>query len=108
MKKLAIVFVLSCSAFAQTHADWSGLLVDAGCLNRDPENLLMPPTQELATLRSPAKQAAGISVSPQVLKAERADVTLPDTPDHASRYSSASCAITADTKAFALFAGNGL
>jgi hypothetical protein len=47
-------------------------------------------------------------IAPRVLKAERGEATLPDTPDHASRYSSASCALTADTRAFALFLPDGL
>jgi hypothetical protein len=87
---------------------WLGVMVDAGCRDRSLENLLAPPTESLAVKSEPQKPARGITVSPQVLKAERADAILPDTLDHASRYSSASCALTADTKAFALVGPNGL
>ena len=97
----AILFLLVCgTAGAQTQ--WSGLLVDAGCRDRSLLNLLSPPTQEVAPAQPAVTKVPGITVSPQVVKAERGDVLLPHTLDHASRYSSASCAITADTTSFAL------
>ena len=87
---------------------WSGMMVDAGCRDRSPENLLARPTDSLAVEEHSEKPARGITVAPRILKAERGEVTLPDTPDHASRYSSASCALTADTKAFALLLPDGV
>ena len=95
------VLLLCGSAAAQT--EWSGMLLDASCLDRNLRNLLSPPTQEIAV---PAKQEVakvpGITVAPRVIRREQAETLLTHTPDHASRYHSASCALTADTKAFAL------
>jgi hypothetical protein len=51
--------------------------------------------------------AAGIQVSPDVVKAERSGVENARAPDHATRYHSASCALTSDTKAFMLLLPNG-
>jgi hypothetical protein len=90
----------------QGPTQWTGLLLDAGCPDRSLENLLAPPAVALA-VEPPSTKPTGISVSPRVLKAERAEATLPDTLDHASRYPSASCAITADTFAFALLVPDG-
>jgi hypothetical protein len=104
-------FLLSATAFCAERHDtmtWSGVMVDASCRDRSLENLLAPPAESLAGQNEPQKPARGITVSPQVLKAERGKAVLPDTLDHASRYSSASCALTADTKAFALVGPNGL
>jgi hypothetical protein len=90
---------------------WSGIILDASCTDRSLVNLRSQPEAALATINGPQKpaegSAAGISVSPQVVKAERAEAILPDTADHASRYPSASCALTADTKAFMLLLPDG-
>ena len=54
------------------------------------------------------QKSPDIKVPKEILKAERADVVLTHTADHATRYSNArSCAITADTKAFALLLPDG-
>jgi hypothetical protein len=82
-------------------------MLDDGCTNRRLDNLSAQPTDALASAREPQKSPQGIRVAPQVLKAERAEATLPRTPDHASRYSSSSCALTADTKAFMLLMSDG-
>ncbi len=97
----ALLFFLACGT-ALAQSQWSGLLVDAGCRDRSLANLLSPPTQEIAAAVPAVTKVPGIVIAPQVVKAERGDVLLPHTLDHASRYSSASCAITADTSAFAL------
>jgi hypothetical protein len=80
--------------------------LDAGCTDRTLSNLRSQPVDALAILKEPQKPAEGsadgIRVSPKVVKAERAEAVLPRTPDHASRYANASCALTADTKAFML------
>ena len=86
---------------------WSGVMVDAACRDRSPENLLSPPAEALAVEKPVEKPARGITVAPPTLKTERGRATMPDTPDHASRYTSTSCALTADTKAFALLLPSG-
>jgi hypothetical protein len=88
-------------------AAWSGTLLDASCTDRSLENLRAQPSDVLATDKNPQKKAVGITVDPKTLKAERAEATMPQTADHASRYSSASCALTADTKAFLLLLADG-
>jgi hypothetical protein len=98
--KLVLLFLFSAGAYAQT--TWTGLLLDGDCVDRSLENMLSPPAQEMARAKPVTNQVAGISVAPGVVKAERGDVLLPHTLDHASRYQSASCAITAETKSFAL------
>jgi hypothetical protein len=113
MRDMAIIaafLVFAAGALAQKHSTmtWSGVMVDAGCRDRSPENLLAPPVESPAVAKRPQAPAKGIAIAPQVLKAERGEATLPDTLDHASRYSSASCALTADTKAFALLLPDGL
>jgi hypothetical protein len=101
--------LLALNGSAETHgvATWSGTLLDAGCTDRSLENLRAQPSDVLATDKGPQKSPEGIKVDPQTLKAERAEATMPHTPDHASRYSSASCALTADTKAFLLLTADG-
>jgi hypothetical protein len=97
------VWVAAPAALAQDRAaSWSGTLLDAGCADRSVDNLRAQPTGALAVSNEPQKMPQGIRVAPGVVKAERARATLPDTPDHASRYSNAGCALTADTKAFML------
>jgi hypothetical protein len=76
-------------------------------MDRSLVNLRTRPTGAPALPSGSEKTAKGISVSPEVLKAERARATLPRTPDHAGRYDSATCAITADTKAFMLLLPDG-
>jgi hypothetical protein len=110
MAGIAGVLICAAGLMAQKHdmQTWSGLMVDGGCRDRSPENLRTPPTDSLAVAaKEPAKPPKGITVAPQVLKAERGEATLPDTLDHASRYDSASCALTADTKAFAILLADG-
>ena len=103
LRLILMIFGWVPAAFCGT---WTGILVDAGCLNRDAWTLRSPPIQQLAT-EPGARSVSGITIAPRVLKAERAEATLPDTPDHASRYSSASCALTAETRAFALLQDDG-
>ncbi len=111
-----------------------GTLVDAGCQNRSAENLASAPMQ-LSTEQpaEPAEEEAsektqraqmpfagqnvqpesatsttsGITVDKQTLDAERADVVAHQVPDLYSRQPDDSCAITGDTKAFALLLSNG-
>ena len=101
--------LLALNGHAETHgvATWSGTLLDASCTDRSLENLRAQPADVLATDKAPQKNPVGIKVDPKTMQAERAEATLPRTPDHASRYSSAGCALTADTKAFLLLMGDG-
>src|SRR5438105_3056401 len=114
MRNTVIVlgFVLCTSGMAAERRDtktWSGILLDAGCRDRSVENLRTPPMDSPAAApNTSANPAKGLAVPPDVLKSERAEATGPHTSDHASRYSSASCALTSDTKAFALLLPNGV
>ena len=115
MRIAAITSLMLGALAAQTPprppSTWSGTMLDAGCTDRSLDNLRAPSTGELATLNEPQKPAKGsadgIRVAPRVVKAERAEAILPHTLDHASRYANASCALTADTKAFMLLLGDG-
>lgn len=105
---IAGILLGATSLMAEQHdlKTWSGLMVDGGCRDRTPQNLRTPPVDTIPVTGTPDKPPKGIAVAPQIVKAERAEAVLPDTPDHASRYDSASCAITADTKAFAILLDN--
>jgi len=115
MRVIAIPVLLLGTLAAQTEpkapTQWSGVLLDAGCKNRSVDNLRSAPVAELATIKEPQKPAEGsadgIQVAPGTVKSERGKAVLPRTPDHASRYSNASCALTADTKAFMLLTSDG-
>jgi hypothetical protein len=112
----------------------TGTLVDAGCQNRSAENLASAPMQLNVTQPAePAEEeafektqrtqlpfagqnvlpesatttASGITVDKATLDAERADVVSHQVPDLYSRQPDDSCAITGDTKAFALLLSNG-
>jgi hypothetical protein len=97
---------------------YSGLLVDASCAERTPELLRQPPESLAAkqpagyagpVLAAPiggSASAFGITVDPQTLAAERADVVPHLAPDILSRQPDPSCAITASTSAFALLMDN--
>ncbi len=110
MRLLTITAVLLGSTMlhaADKPATWSGLMLDAGCTDRSLSNLRAQPMDSLAMATKPQATATGITVDPKVIKAERADAILPHTADHASRYSNAGCAITADTKAFMILLSDG-
>ncbi|HUB34786.1 MAG TPA: hypothetical protein VMA31_17250 [Bryobacteraceae bacterium] len=93
---------------------YSGILVDAACVDRTPDLLRQPPESLAAkqpagytgsVLAAPiggAASAFGITVDPQTLAAERADVLPHLNPEVLSRQSDPSCAVTASTSAFAL------
>lgn len=112
----------------------SGTLVDAGCQNRSAENLASAPIplaveapaepqQEEAFENSQRAQygyankdvqpqssaitASGITVDKQTLDLEREDVASHQTKDLYTRQPDDSCAITGDTKAFALLTDKG-
>jgi hypothetical protein len=103
-----LLFTTTLPAAPRDVKSWTGTLVDGGCRDRSLENLRAPAADAPAVASNPpANPPKGISVAPQVMKAERSRATMPDTLDHASRYSSTSCALTAETKAFALLLPNG-
>jgi hypothetical protein len=102
-----LLAVVGAPAQTQSAVSWSGTLLDAGCTDRSLQNLRAQPTQTLATSKPAQKSPDGITVTPQVTKSERGDTVWAHTPDHASRYSSASCAVTADTKSFMLLLPDG-
>lgn len=112
----------------------SGTLVDAGCQNRSQENLVSSPTPrsgiapaqppqqsaDMQALRSkvgfagkdvqpqaPTMTAFGITVDKQTLDQEQSDVIQHQSPDLYTRQPDASCAITGNTKAFALLTDKG-
>jgi hypothetical protein len=112
----------------------SGTLVDAGCTDRSQANLMSPPIhwnvgapaetpQEEAygttsraktgfasrdvELASPPISAWGITVDKQTLAQEQADVLDHQVRDLFTRQPDDSCAITGDTKAFALLTDKG-
>ena len=111
----------------------AGILVDAGCHDRSSQNLLRTPTpfnalapaeppQEQASAnsarakegfasreapQSQAVTASGITVDKQTLETEQADVLPHQGKDLYTRQPDSSCAITGDTKAFALLTDDG-
>ncbi len=97
---------------------YSGLLVDAACVDRTPEALRQPPESMAAkqpvgsngpVLAAPiggSASAFGITVDPATLAAERADIVPHLDPEIFSRQPDPSCAITASTSAFALLTNN--
>lgn len=108
----------------KNRSTWRGILVDAGCRDRTLTNLRRPPTLEPATpvenesadpADSPKGQAArdgaidshGIHVDADTARAEREDAMQFRTQDHFTRQMDPSCAVTARTKAFALFLPDG-
>lgn len=97
---------------------YSGLLVDASCVNRTPYDLRQPPESMAAkmpagsngpVLAAPiggSASAFGINVDAATVAAERADVVPHLDPEILSRQRDPSCAITASTSAFALLTNN--
>ena len=103
-----VLFTTTVPAAPRDVKSWTGTLIDSGCRDRSLDNLRAPAADTPAVAATaPANPPKGISVTTQVVTAERSRATMPDTPDHASRYSSTSCALTAETKAFALLLPNG-
>ncbi len=88
---------------------YSGTLIDAGCSNRTSFNLSVPP-ERLAPAEAAAPSnapASGVSVSPETLAAERADIIPHQVPDILTRQTDPTCSVMANTAAFALLLANG-
>lgn len=85
---------------------FSGLLVDASCVERTPLDLRQPP--ESMAAKRPAQPpenegaAPGLAVDTSIRAAEHADVDPHLVPDLVSRQRDPSCAISASTSSFAL------
>jgi hypothetical protein len=96
---------------------YSGTLVDGGCINRTDHNLGQQPlnfTSSIAIAPGSAGDQAlnegsssGITVSPQTLQGERADIMPHQVPDMRTRQTDPTCAITANTRDISLLLGNG-
>jgi hypothetical protein len=86
---------------------WNGTLVDAGCRDRSSLNLDRAPKPGPAPVAQPAATPHGITVDPSTLDAERADIMPHQVPDLISRQPDPACAITGDTRAFALLLDSG-
>jgi hypothetical protein len=97
-----------------------GILIDAGCSERDAANLRLPPEtlQEEAPAQpstAPANNppangavnAKGISIDASTVQTERAGVMESHVPGMFERQSDPTCAITGSTTSFAVFTDNG-
>ena len=98
-----------------------GYLIDAGCQDRSLWNMKRPPEQPaaaMAPLPSPeakqgtrggqASQSSGVSVDSKTIDTERQDINpVTNRPDTPSRISDPTCAIKANTRAYAVLLGDG-
>jgi len=88
---------------------FTGMLVDAGCRDRSSLNLRQPPAPISAFTApvDPATAFTGVTVDPKTLDAERSGIMEHQVPDLLSRQTDVACAVTGDTRAFALLLDNG-
>lgn len=93
---------------------WTGVLVDAGCPNRDAVALSGVPAGTLATEPGGATAtprtgggAHGIAVSGQTLERQRSDAMAQQVPDLRARNTDPACSVTATTRGFALYLPDG-
>jgi hypothetical protein len=88
---------------------FTGMLVDAACRDRSNGNLRQPalPTAALTAPAMPGAPFTGITVDPKTLEAERSGIMEHQVPDTLSRQPDVACAVTGDTRAFALLLNNG-
>jgi hypothetical protein len=95
--------------FDQNPTVFRGTLIDGACTDRSWENLAQAPqAPQLAPAQPRNLDAAkGIQVNPRTLESERADVMTHQVPDLRARMVDATCAVTGNTKAFAILLGNG-
>lgn len=91
-----------------------GVLVDAGCRNRSASNLKKTPQPVVGSGGGPSGQnasaslsAQGITVDQRTADAERADILVHQVPDLRTRQDDPTCAITGNTRGFALLMDNG-
>ena len=92
-----------------------GVLIDAGCQDRSLWNMTRPPEQQAAAIATgdngtrgaQASQSHGISVDSQTIQAERADITPVENAETIARQSDPTCAIKANTRAYAVLLRGG-
>lgn len=93
-------------------ATWTGVLVDAGCNNRDAFALGAPAAGHVAVepgaTGEKAGAAKGITVSGKTLASERSDVLPILAPDVAFGSMDPACAVTGSTRGFAVYLSNGV
>jgi hypothetical protein len=103
-------------ALHATNGTFRGVLIDAGCRDRSLWNINRPPESQAAaaapfsngTVGAQATQASGISVDSKTMDAERSDVTQVMTiNDLSARQSDPTCAIKANTRAYAVLLSDG-
>lgn len=102
----------------QLHANdhtLQGVLIDAGCEDRSLWNMTRLPEAQSAAI-APAgqgtrgaegSQSQGVSVDSKTIGLEREDVTSVLNPDMSARQSDPTCAIKANTRAYALLLRSG-
>ncbi len=91
---------------------WTGMLVDAGCADRNRASLAIAPHTDMpaqpgSSGSADRTAAKGLSVSPPTAEAERADALEHQVPDLKSRQPDAACAVTGATRGFALYTQDG-
>ena len=90
---------------------WNGTLVDAECRDRTTFNLRQPASPASSTpLAAPntgASSAAGVTVSAEALASQRGDIMDHQVADLRTRQSDSTCAITGNTRSFALLTDSG-
>lgn len=92
-----------------------GVLIDAGCEDRSLWNMRRTPETQAAavapggdaTRGAEATQASGISVDSRTIGLERQDITPVQNPDMIARQSDPTCAIKANTRAYAVLLRDG-
>jgi hypothetical protein len=97
-----------------------GTLIDAGCSDRSLWNMTRPPEAPAAAMPAPpspqakqgtkgaqATQSEGVTLDSKTAGTERQDITPVMNPEAPSRQSDPTCAIKANTRAFAVLLGNG-
>jgi hypothetical protein len=94
----------------QNEVTVTGVLVDGSCENRTALNFRSRPVP-LPPMQAPAQtgaiSASGVSVSPQTVENERADVSAHLVPDILARQEDPTCAVTGTTSGYAVFTDSG-
>jgi len=99
------------SSLLEGERQFGGLLVDAGCHDRSDFNLHLAPESfpDSLAVQILARRTSGfqIALPPRFLESERADVMAHRVPDLRTRQMDPTCAVTADTREFALLLEDG-
>jgi hypothetical protein len=91
---------------------WTGVLVDAGCADRNRASLHTAPDTSMpghpgSTGSADRTSANGIDVNSSTARSERGDAMEHQVPDLRSRQPDAACAVTGATRGFALYTPDG-